>query len=75
MFEGVKVTITALALREMTPEQLKALQENVLAEGRWETAHSVRVILDFGTLMVTPLDKDGISMIHLGIEPDGYTHS
>jgi hypothetical protein len=71
----IEMRPTVQGLREMTPEQLKALQENVLADGCWETASGLGLWFEWGTLMVSPKDIEGKPMLLIGIEKDGYTHS
>lgn len=80
----IKVEITAGTIANMTTEQFEALKNNVCAEGRWETAVSLKTygggdylgvepmsghITDTGTLVVES------PMMYIGIERDGYTHS
>lgn len=69
------VSITATALMEMTEAQFKSLKENVVTDQLWKNAPKVMVIMDFGTLMVSPLDDKDKPMILMGIEKDGYCHS
>jgi hypothetical protein len=67
----IKLDMTIGVLRAMTPEQLKSLQDNVLADGRWETYKDP-------TLHISGGDYLGVFLDHgffLGIEKDGYTHS
>lgn len=54
MNDATKVQISMLALRTMRPEQLQALQENVIGTGQWETADEVQIMSDFGTIMALP---------------------
>jgi hypothetical protein len=71
----LKVETTVGTLRAMTPEQLKALQENVLGDGRWE--HVTAELLENGVLRVDGFDYLGVHLpsMFVGIERDGYTHS
>ena len=64
----IQVEITAGTLANMTPEQFKSLQDNVLKEGVWDSVDSVRI--SGGTYL-------GIEIggMFLGIEKDGYCHS
>ncbi len=64
----VPITLTAGTLANMTPAQLEALQQNVLAKGLWE---------DTEELNISGGDYLGVYLpnIFLGIEKDGYCHS
>jgi hypothetical protein len=64
MKSHLKVEMTVATLRAMSPEQLKALQENILAEGRWETFDPATEVLH--------VSGHGD---YIGIEKDGHTHS
>lgn len=77
MYKYAKVFANVEVLRDLTVEQERALKNNVLADGLWESAQSVKLWMDMGTLMLMPCsDLDGNdSMILIGIEKDGYTHS
>ena len=68
------VTINVATLRSMTDEQFHALRDHVLADGLWENARGC-LIRGGDYISVEPLDGDAKSMIYLGIEKDGYTHS
>lgn len=67
-------------LRE-NPQQMNALCEEVLREGRWESCDGAKITYDsFGdTLFVEPYAVNGDGsrsvMILMGIEKDGYCHS
>lgn len=75
MDNNVQLTIYAATLKHMNVDQFKALQENVLADGRWETAKGCVISGTTDYISVEPLDGEAKSMIYLGIEKDGYTHS
>lgn len=62
------ITLTAGTLVNMTPAQLAALQQHVLADGLWE---------DTKELHISGGDYLGVYLptIFLGIEKDGYCHS
>lgn len=72
MFDEIRLSVSAKALKEATPTQLQALKENILADGKWETVKNgeVFIYMDWGTLMVN-IDKQML----IGIEQSGYTHS
>lgn len=83
MKAATPVEITVGTLRAMTPEQFIALRDNVLAQDRWETADKV-MISGSDPLGVQPLKYKRASahttsayesMLFIGIEKDGYTHS
>jgi hypothetical protein len=65
----VLIEITAGALAAMTPAQLAALQDNVVAAGLWEQVE--------GPVRVSGGDYLGVELpgLFVGIETDGYTHS
>ena len=76
MKNATSVTISAGALKKMTPQQFTALQENILADGMWETAYGCRITIGMSQeICVEPIDGHGKAMIFIGIERDGYTHS
>lgn len=67
-----KISITRGAIQTMNHKQLKALKENVLADGQWEGPYEIHITRGI-------LGEDLIiyigDMIVIGIEDDGYTHS
>ena len=65
----IQVEITAGTLANMTPEQFKSLQDNVLREGVWDSVDSPVRISGGSYLGVE------IGGMFLGIETDGYCHS
>ncbi len=72
----VKVDITAGTLAAMTVEQFTALRDNIVAEGKWESVDGVQVSSGgFGDYIGVMPFSDGESLIFIGIEKDGYTHS
>lgn len=70
----IQAEISAGTLAAMTAKQFKSLQDNVLNEGSWETADGLKVVGSDDHVGVLPM-KDGGSLIYIGIEKDGYTHS
>jgi hypothetical protein len=70
MQSHVKVEMTVGTLRSMTTEQFHALQDNILAEGKWETVVETPLHIDGGDYLGVYLPG-----IFIGIEKDGYTHS
>jgi hypothetical protein len=75
MRNDIEVTVRVGVLKAMNVEQFMALQEDVLADGKWENAKALSLGLGDGALMVAPRDENGNNMIVMGIEKDGYTHS
>jgi hypothetical protein len=73
MKSHLKVEMTVATLRAMTAEQLKSLQDNVLADGQWETFQPATEVLhiDGGEYLGVYLDHG----FFLGIEKDGHAHS
>lgn len=69
MWDSTVLNITAGVLKKATPEQLKALKENILADGQWETSKPDLIFMDHDTVFVR------FPEILIGIERDGYTHS
>lgn len=75
MTNDTEINITIKALRDINPVQLEALQEQVLQEGRWDTATEVVIWVDGETIMLNIYSiKDGTPFL-IGIETDGYCHS
>jgi hypothetical protein len=74
MRNDTEVTIRVGTLKAMNAEQFLALKENVLADNMWENADSINLYMGDGALMVCPMNG-AFSMIVIGIEKDGYTHS
>ena len=68
MNDAAQITIPAGALRDMTVEQLKALQEHIVGEKCWQHVES---------LHISGGDYLGVHLpgFFVGIEKDGYTHS
>jgi hypothetical protein len=58
-----------MAMKQMTPEQFKSLQDNVLANGRWDSVDNVDIRWAGDHLGVQ------VGGMYIGIEPDGYAHS
>lgn len=80
----LKVEVTVGLLCTMSAEQFEALKENVLGEGRWETADGLRIVSggggdDIGVIPQMFRAEDPEHKLHeiiyIGIEKDGYTHS
>ena len=64
------ITTSAGVLAAMTAEQFSALQQNILAEGLWETVTEA--------VHISGTDYLGVHMpdgLFIGIEKDGHTHS
>lgn len=74
MRNEVEIRVKAGTLKGMNLEQFKALQENVLNDGLWDNADELRLVSGFDDLGVMP-QKNGETLIYIGIEKDGYTHS
>lgn len=73
MKSHLKVEMTVETMRSMSPEQFKALQENILAQGRWEAfdpATEVLHVSGHGDYIGVYLGE-----LFIGIEKDGHTHS
>lgn len=70
----IKLDMTVGTFLNMTVEQVRALQNNVLAEGCWENTPE-----DFLSLRVDGTGEYvGVWLpndFFIGIEKDGYTHS
>lgn len=69
MKPGTPIDTTAGTLAALTPEQFKALQENILAEGNWDHLSGPIRVVGSDPLSIT------LGGLMVGIEPDGYTHS
>lgn len=65
-----KVDINVGTLRNMTHEQLDALKENMLNDGKWESEDVLHV--SGGDYLGVTFDGNPL---FIGIEKDGYTHS
>lgn len=74
MKDYARLHVSPAALQQMTPEQFASLRD-LTKPGSWDTAASATVLADFSTIFFMPLDDSGVTMIQIGIEPDGYTHS
>lgn len=70
----LSVSPRAIELLYENPAQLKALWE-LTTPGQWDTAAGANVFADFDTVMFCPTDRHGVTLMQLGIEKDGYTHS
>jgi hypothetical protein len=66
----IKVDVTAGVLASLTTEQFAALQDNVLADGRWEHFEGPLRLSGHGEYVGVHLPN-----LFIGIEKDGYTHS
>lgn len=79
MQQNKKLSITPLAITDMTIEQLDSLKKNIVAEGQWDTADGANIWSEWGTIMVSPFKWEANgnekTLILIGIEKDGYTHS
>lgn len=77
----LKIETTVGVLQSLTNEQFAALRDNVLREGCWEQADGIDISGGGDHLGVRPLQLSTVregkleTMIYLGIEKDGYTHS
>lgn len=75
MKPSIRVEVTVGTLAQMTDEQFKALRDDVLAEGLWETAAGLYISGGGDYIGVEPLDDVHSRIMFIGIERDGYTHS
>jgi hypothetical protein len=72
--QHIEIKTTVGVLASLTDAQLTSLRDNILAEGRWDTADAIKLFGGGDHLGVQP-EKDGHPMLYIGIERDGYTHS
>lgn len=70
MMPHVKIDVNAGVLSNMSVEQFQALQNNILAPGKWESQVEPVHISGHGEYI-------GLTVggMFIGIEKDGYTHS
>lgn len=77
MNQHARVIASVAALRDITVEQRRSLDNAILADGHWDTIDHASMWIDpmGATLMVSLKDAADETVMLVGIELDGYTHS